>query len=33
MAQAKQETRLAEDELRYWPSWHRHIALLMMAHA
>ncbi len=33
IAEAKQQTRLAQDELRYWPSWQRHIALLMLAHA
>ena len=27
------ETELDEHEVRYWPSWHRHITLSMMAHA
>jgi SRSO17 transposase len=31
--EAKSETGLDEYEVRYWPSWHRHITLSMMAHA
>jgi SRSO17 transposase len=30
---AKGETGLDEYEVRYWPSWHRHITLAMMAQA
>ena len=29
----KGETGLDDDEVRYWPSWYRHITLSMMAHA
>src|SRR5579863_3794683 len=31
--EGKGETGLDEYEVRYWPSWHRHITLSMMAHA
>lgn len=31
--QAKQETGLAEYEVRSWTGWYRHITLAMVAHA
>ena len=33
LEEAKGETGLDEYEVRYWPSWYRHITLSMMAHA
>jgi SRSO17 transposase len=32
-AEGKGEAGLADYEVRYWPSWHRHITLSMLAHA
>src|SRR5207248_3146365 len=32
-AEGKGEAGLADYEVRYWHSWHRHVTLSMMAHA
>ena len=31
--EAKGEVGFDQYEVRFWPSWHRHITLVMMAHA
>jgi SRSO17 transposase len=33
IAEAKGEVGFDQYEVRFWPSWHRHITLVMMAHA
>jgi SRSO17 transposase len=33
LEEARSEVGLAEYEVRYWPSWYRHITLALLAHA